>query len=625
MKILTIVFLLSSLFVFSFALQIGTLTASPIYALPGDNFKLTLSATLDVKNVLLYLYNSHDDATETLSPQSSGNIYVWNYASNQHCDFRAKARVTLNSTDIPIFSNTATFTTDIPAASVNSTIVYVPFITDAAQTWKIDAKNIGSKPLEFSAFSSPSGLSILPVDGSIQPQNVESFNVSDTGFFLPGQIYVLDAFLDTNDPRENMERYLLSRVIEGPDGLVVTPVQISHSCVSMGSDVKFGFSVLHHNVVLNYIYVFWDTPRGSKIFNLSVDKDHVSSTIRTTSTGIYKLSHIIINYTHKGVNKELTLSPNLQVKVVGSSKTMKLNLADETRNVGILVNSSSSPTVYALDGSLTEKIVMNKENSTWVGTYSYKAIPGPVTIYATFDDVHYVISRTFERFSLNGEASLHFDGGWVNIPNGAFEGPTMVSIFSEPLSESLYYYKGYSNFNRVSNAVTLVSTSEMSTNATYHLQFNVSMVNGLLDNLRVYELQGKNWGISGSTPTVDGNMVSFFAKKGTYALSLIPQISNSSNPNIKSLAIVPRKLNSLGSVRFFLSVDKDCYYHLMIYDMRGRIVASQKGEALRRVANLLYILNPIGFSNGMYVAVVGAGPSPSAITETVSKSFAIIR
>lgn len=625
MKILTVVFLISSLFVFSFALQIETLTASPIYALPGDNFKLTLSTASDVKNVLLYLYNSHDDATETLSPQSSGNIYVWNYTSNQYCNFKAKARVTLNSTGMPIFSNTATFTTDIPAASVESTIVYVSFITDATQTWKIEAKNIGSKSLEFSAFSSPSGLSILPVDGSIQPQNVESFDVSDTGFFLPGQIYVLDAFLDTNDPRKDMARYLLSRVIEGPDGLVVTPVQISHSCVSMGSDVKFEFSILHHNVILNYIYVFWDTPSGSKIFDLSADKDHVSSTIRTTSVGIYKLSRIVIGYIYNGVSKKLTVSPNVQVKVVSSSKAMKLTLIDGTTNVGILVNSSSTPTVYSLDGSLAEKIAMNKEGLTWVGTYSYRVIPGPVTIYATFDDVNYVISKTFERFSLNGETSLHFDGGWINIPSEAFDAPTMISIFSEPLSESLYYYKGYSNFNRVSNVVTLVSTSEMSTNATYHLQFNVSMVNGLFDNLKVYELQGKNWEISGSTVTVDGNMVSFSAKKGTHALGLIPQINNSSNPGIKSLAIVPRKLDNLGSIRFFLSVDKDCYYHLTIYDMRGRIVASQRGEALRKMANLLYVLNPIGFSNGMYVAVVGVGPSPSTITGTVSKSFAVIR
>ena len=626
-KILAIVFLLFSLAVFSFALQIETLTVSPVYAIPGDNFKLTLtlSATWNVKNVLLYLHNSQDDATETLTPQGSGNIYVWNYVSNQHCDFRAKARVTLNSTDTVIFSNTATFTTDIPAASVDSTIAYVPFITNATQTWKINAKNIGSKPLEFSASSSPSGLSILPNNGSIQPQNTETFTVSDAGFFLPGQIYVLDAFLNTNDPREDMAQYLLSRIIEGPDGLAVTPVQISHSYVSVGSDVGFEFSILHHNVTIDHVYVFLDTPSGSKFFDLPISGDHISFTTRTTSVGIYNLSRVVIGYIYKGMRKELTVKPSIQIKAVSSQKTMKLNLLDGTRNVEMLINSSSTPSVYALDGSLTEKIIMSKENSTWVGAYSYKNIPGPVTIYATFDDVNYVISKTFERFMLNGEASLHFDKGWVNIPVGAFESPTMVSVFSEPLSELLYYYKGYSNFNRVSNAVTLVSTSEMSTSVTYHLQFNISMVNGLLDNLRVYELKGKDWKLFGSTPTVGGNMVSFSAKKGTYAIGLIPQINISSNPSIKSLTIVPRKLNGPGNVQFFLSVDKDCYYHLMIYDMRGRIVADQKGEALRRVANLLYILNPVGFSNGMYVAVVGVGPSPSAISETVSKSFAIVR
>ncbi len=431
-------------------------------------------------------------------------------------------------------------------------------------------------------------------------------------------------FSNTRDPKSVSARHLPLHVVEGSDRLTTTPIQISHSRVSVGSDAKFGFSILHHNIVLNYIYAYWETPGGNEFFDLPITEEHVSSTIRTTSVGTYNLLRVVIGYTYKGVDKVLSIVPNVKVRAVDSQKTMRLKLEDGTTNVEINVNSSSTPTVYALDGAVSEKIFMNEENSAWVGTYTYKSIPGPLTIYATFDDVNYVISKTFERFMVNGETPLHFDGGWMIVPVGAFESPTMVSIFSEPLPESLYY-KGYSNFNQVSNAITLVSTSEMLANASYHLRFNISMANGLIGNLKIYELQGKYWKISNSTPTIDGNMVTFSAKKGTYAIGLAPQIGHSSRPSIKSLAIVPRKLKGSGNVQFFLSVDKDCYYHLMIYDMRGRIVASQKGTALKRMANLLYLLSPSGFSNGMYVAVVGVGPSSSAVSGTVSESFAIIK
>ncbi len=626
-EILLILCFLFLVTIFSFATQFGTVTANPQYLLPGNVVKIvvSLNSTNDVKNVLLNIF--YDEATHTLyNPTVHGKNYVWNYTTPRTpYDFHIQSESTFNSTSSERFSNVATFSTDIPAASVNSTIVYVPFIENATKTWEIDAKNIGSKPLRFTAFSSPSGLSILPGNGFIQPQNVEKFKLSNSGFLLPGHLYVLDAFLNTNDPRKGMDRYLLSSIIEGPDGLVVTPVSISHSRVSVGSDVKFGFSVFHHNVIIDYIYAFWNKPNGSKTFILSTTKDLVSSIIRTNSVGTYRLSRIIIGYTYKGTRKELTLNPNLQVKAVSSQKTMDLSLSNEALDVGISINSSSTPDVHALDGTLRKKISMIEEGTRWVGTYSYNNTPGPVTIYATFDDVNYEISKTFERFMVNGEAYIHFDNGWVSIPVKTFEAPTMISIFSEPLSESSYYYKGYSNFNRVSNAVTLASTSEMLASATYHLQFNVSMVNGLLDNLRVYELRGKDWKLSNSTPTVDDNVVSFSAKKGTYALGLIPQISVFSNPDIKSFIIVPRKTVNSKNIQFFLSVDKDCYYHLMIYDMRGRIVASQKGEALRKVANLLYTLNPVGYSNGMYIAVIGVGPSSGELTGSFSKSFAIVR
>ena len=629
-KFFTLFLLVLCLATFSFAIQMGTLSASPVYALKGDSFALsiTLSPTSDVKTAYLMLYNSCSGSTETLYiPQIHGDTYKWYYSSYDSCDFRAQVQITQKSTNATLLSNIATFTTDIPAASVDSTIVYVPFITNSTQTWAVNALSVGSKALTFTTFSSPSGLSISPNSGSIQPGKSKRFEVSKTGFLLPGNIYVLDAFMDTNDPRINHSRYLLARVIMGPDGLVMTPIQISNDRVIAGSDVIFDFSIWKYDVTLNYAYVVWNTPKGSKILNIPPDHGHFSSSMRLTSPGTYTLSQVMINYMYKGLNNSITYYPNVKVEAAKSSKSMKLSLKNGTSDVGISLKSSSTPTVYAIDGTLKEKlyIKMAKDKNTWTASYTYADMPGPVTILSTFDGTDYVLSKSFERYRISGAQSINFNGGWISIPSGTFASSTIVSELSSTLfSNNLY--KGFSNFNPVSNCVSLVSKSDPWATITYHLHFDTSAVKGLFDNLKVYKLANSGeWKASSTKLSIENDMAIFGAKTGTYALGLAANVDKSSKPTIKFFTAIPRKLIGSGNVQFILTVSKDCYYKLLIYDMRGRVVALQSGKALRTLGNLLYVLNSTTISNGLYVAVVAVGPSANSITETVSMSFAIVR
>jgi len=614
--------------VLSFAIQIGTLTASPIYALKGDSFTLsiTLSPTSDVKSAYLMLYNSCTKSTETFYiPQIYGDIYKWVYTSYNSCNFKAQVQVTLKSTSATLLSNVATFTTDIPAASVKSTIVYVPFITNATKTWIVNALDIGSKTLTFTTISSPSGLSISPSSGSIQPGESTNFYITQTGFFLPGEIYVLDAFMNTNDPRVNYSRYLLARVIMGPDGLVMTPVRLSSNHAFVDSDVGFNFSIWKHNVTLNYVYVIWNTPSGSKIFNFTPGQECFSASIRVTSPGTYVLSQIRLSYTYKGSNNSITYYPDLKVKVAKSSNSMDLRLTNGTSDVGIFLKSSSTPTVYAIDGTLKEKLYVKKAKTTWIASYTYSDVPGRVTILSTFDGTDYVLSKSFERYQVSSAKLINFNGGWISIPSGTFASSTIVSVFSSTLfSNNLY--AGFSNFNQVSNSVSLVSKSNPLATITYHLYFDTNAVNGLFGNVRVYKLTGENsWSLMSTKPSIENDIATFGGETGTYALGLTANIDKSSKPRIVSFTAVPKKLVGPGNVQFILTVDKDCYYRLLIYDMRGRVVAIQRGKALRSLGNLLYVLNPTTISNGLYVAVVAIGPSPGLITETVSTSFAIVR
>lgn len=628
MKSFTFFILFLCVTTLSFAIQIGTLTASPTYALKGGSFSLsiTLSPTSDVKNAYLMLYNSCTDSTETLYiPQIYGDTYKWIYTSYDSCDFRAQVQITLKSTNATFLSNVATFTTNIPAASVKSTIVYVPFITNATQTWIVNALDVGSKTLTFTTFSSPSGLSISPSSGILQPGESADFEITQSGFFLPGEIYVLDAFMNTNDPRANYSRYLLARVIMGPDGLVITPVRLSSDRAIVDSDVSFNFSIWKHNVALNYVYVVWNTPSGSKIFNFASGQEYFSASIRTTSPGTYVLSQVIVNYTYKGSNNSITYYPDLKVKVANLPDSMDLRLKNGTSDVGIFLKSSSTPTVYAIDGTLKERLSVKRVKTTWEASYTYFDVPGRVTILSTFDGTNYVLSKSFERYQVSGAKSISFSGGWISIPSGTFASPTIVSVFSSTLfSNNLY--TGFSKFNQVSNAVSLISKSAPLATVTYHLYFDTNAVNGLFDNIRVYRLMnGDSWEPLSTKPNIENDIATFGGKTGTYALSLAANIDKSSKPRIISFTAVPKKLVGSGNVQFILTVDKDCYYKLLIYDMRGRVVAVQRGKALRTLGNLLYILNPTTISNGLYVAVISVGPSPASITETVSTSFAIIR
>ena len=630
MKNFVIFLLILCAAVSSFAIQIGTLTASPTFALKGEpiTLSITIAPATEVGSTFLMLYNSSTESTEMYVPTISGNTYAWIYTPQYASNFRAQAKITLKSTSATLLSNVATFTTDIPAASVNSTIVYVPFITNATQTWNVKATNIGSKSLTFTTFSSPSGLSIFPENGSIQPGKSLEFKVNTSGVFFPGSIYTLNALMKTNDPRENHSQYLLASVVMGPDGLLMSPVKISSFHAFVGSDVNFSFSIWKYGINLNSIYVFWNTPEGQKIVSLSSTptQKQFSSFISLTAPGTYTLSQIMVNYMYNGTSNSTTYYPNLKVKAMNSSNSMNLNLVNGSDRVGVCLKSSSTPTVYAIDGNLKKELYVEKFKTMWVATYTYLNVPGPVTILATFAGTSYTLSRSFKRYLVIGARAVYFDGGWAFLKYGTFASPTIVSVFSSSGPSKSLYYKGFLSLNQVSNAVSLTSESSPSTAITYHLIFDQSAVNGLYGNLKVYELTGGDfWKPLSTSPEVVNNMATFGAKTGTYTLGLAANVNKSSNPKIVSLSIVPRKLIGYGEVKFVLVVNEDCYYKLSIYDMQDRVIADQSGKALKTLGNLLYVLNPVRISNGLYVVVVSVGPSPSSMTESISKSFVIVR
>ena len=621
---LLILLMLTGIFVF--ATQFVTLSASPAYLLPGNNVKLIASvlSTSDVKSVVLKM--TYDSSTVTLyNPTISGKNYVWNYTPNEISDFEAQAEVSFNSTASKEISNVATFTTDIPAVSVNSTIVYIPFITNATQTWKTKIKNIGSKPLNFTTSSTPQALEVFPSNGTLLPQQEETFTITNNAFLLPGDIHILDAYVNTNDPRSDMKKLLLIRVIEGPDGLDVSPVSVSHTNVSVGSDISFNFSIFYNGITLENVTVTWNTPKEKKIFYFASDKTHFSSRLRLNYPGTYKLSSITIRYVYKNNRKTLVLTPNITVNAFTSPKDMDLNI--NKNSVGVNITSYSTPTLHVEDEGVNEFLNLTPvSSSTWSATYNYLKVNGPVTFYATFDDVDYVISKTFNRYIVNSRMwNLAFsDEDRVTIQKDTFSSTAMVVLFAKSLDEK-NYYEGYQAFTPVSDTITLVSDKTPLEDLTYHLRFDLSMVNGLFDHLRIYKLENGKWVTDSATLTVqEWGMARFNEKIGTYVIGISPDVQSSLKPIITSFMIMPRKSRG-GNVRFFLSVSKDCYYRLEIYDMRSKIVEMQTGEAIGNLNNLLYTLNTSLLPGGLYVAVVGVGSQPNVITNSTSRSFAIVK
>ncbi len=614
--------------IFSFASQFVTLSASPTYLLAGGSVRIaaSLSSTLDVKSVVLKIRTNASTFT-LYNPTVSGKDYVWDYVTpNSPEDFEAQAEVSFNSTSTEELSNIATFTTNIPAASVESTIVYVPFITASTQTWKVNVENVGSKSLNFTTVSSPAeALKITPAQGEISPGDSIVFTVTNNAFLLPGKIHILDAFVKTNDPRANMSKLLLIRIIEGPDGIAVSPVHVSHERVAVGSDVNFGFSVFHNGITLEKVDVIWNCPNGSKAFHYSVDKTYFSSDFRVDALGIYKLSSIMITYVYKNVERELILSPNVEITTFSSSKDMVLDVGKD--DVEVNITSQTTPTLHVEDGEIDEILNLKRTStSNWRATYAYSKRSGPVTFYATFSDVNYVISRTFNRYIANSQSTSFFfnDSGWVTVQKDTFTSTSMIVLFSKSIDEESYY-KGFQNFTPVSNKITLVSDSTPLKNFIYHLKFSLSLVNGLFDDLKLYKSKNGKWTSDDATLTVQQyGEASFYEKDGTYVLGISPSVQPSSRPIINSFAIIPRK-SSGTNIQFFLSVDKDCYYRLEIYDMRSRIVVAQNGQAIGKLSTLLYTLDPNLLPNGLYVAVISVGSSPNALSDSCSRSFAIVK
>ena len=612
----------------TFASQFVVLSATPTYLLPGGSVKFvaTVLSTTDVKTILLKLQGGNSTIT-LYNPTNSGKNYTWTYVtSTTPSDFKVWAEVTFYSTSSKTTSNIATFTTDIPAASVESTIIYVPFINNATQTWNVKIANVGNKPLEFTTYSSSNTLEISHCSGEISSGESEELTITKNSFLLPGSIHILDAYVNTNDPRPNMKKRLLVRVLEGPSGLVVSPIALSHTRVSAGSDVNFKFSVFHDGVTLESMNAIWECPQGTKSFYYSSDKTYFSSNLRLSRVGTYKLSTLMITYVYKNTRKQLIMHPNITVTAYASSKDMNLKI--EKNAVKVSITSQTTPTLHAVDGEMDEILDLTRVSSnTWNTTYEYLKKAGSVTFYATFSDTNYAISKTFNRYTVNSlMTNFYFnDEGWITIQKGTFPSTAMMALFSENADENSYY-KGYQPFTPVSNIVTVVSDSTPLKDFTYHLMFDPAMVNGLFDKLHVYEGKNGKWLSDPATLTVLQNqgMTAFNEKGGTYVVGISPNVQPSSKPLIKAFIVMPRK--STGTkIQFFLDVNEDCCYRLEIYDMRSRIVKMQRGQAIGNLNTLIYTLDPYSLPNGLYVAVIGVGNTPNTVSSNLSKSFTIVK
>ncbi|WP_456398891.1 BACON domain-containing protein [Mesoaciditoga sp.] len=628
--ILTSLFILTC--VISFPFPLVTLSVTPAYLLPGENVKLvaTLSSTQDMKYVVIKLLDNSSTIT-LYNPVISGKNYIWNYVTSKSPkDYKALAEIFLNSTSTEIVSNIATFTTNIPAASVNSTVIYDNFITNSAATAEVSIKNIGSEVLKFTTYSSPSELKISPSKGEIESGQARELKITVNASLVPGQIYTFDAYTVTNDPRENMKKLLLARILEGPDGLVVSPISISSTRASVGSDVNFDFSIFHSGITVKNVTVMWHLPQGGqKTFSyyLPSNNTHFSSTLRLSNAGEYDLSTVKINYIYQNEVKTFYFFPKIKVEALSSFKKMSLNIGKNDAVVKVI--SQSTPTIYAEDGKNKKKLsIIHPSPSTWTAFYNYSKIAGPLTFYATFCDVNYVLSKTVNRYVANSEmADLSFDDeGWLTITKDTFSSTSVIALFYEGNEENLSYYSAYNSFMPVSDVVTVASSATPVKKFIYHLRINIAMVNGFYDKLKIYKEENGKWISDSATPIVipGEGMVSFKEDAGTYAVGISPNVSSSSTPKINSFVIMPRK--ALGkTVQFFISVDKDCYYKLEIYDMRSSVVDIQSGKAIKNLGNLIYTLDTSTLPNGLYVAIVSVGSSPNEISDKQIESFSIVK
>ncbi|BBJ28904.1 hypothetical protein [Athalassotoga saccharophila] len=602
------------------------LTVNPVFLLKNYTVTLTMTASplFDPSNVRLLLYDYSSNSTQTLyNPSVSSNEYVWNYTVTDYSDYRAVGMVI--TSDGTYLSNVATFTSNIPAASVESTIVSVPFISNYMPSVFSEITNIGSKILTFTAFSSPSGLTISPNAGQIGPDQYETVKITPSGVFLPGNYYTLDAMISTNDPRSGMSEYLLSRFLMGPDGLVVTPVQVSSTSVSVGSNVEFYFSIYHSNdVAISYVYATWITPGQSQTFSLSSSGNDFASTINITSAGTYTLSQIIVGYSYKGQILQMVFSPAIRVSATNSPNSMNIELVNGTNQSIISVSSNSTPSVIVKDGSIIQTIQMIKTGQFWTGTYNYTNLPGIVSVNAEFSNAP-SISQAFTKYEINGSTNIYLsDNGWITIPSNAFPSGAIVAVYTGTFSPQNNYV-GYSTFNQISDSVSLSSSVTPIASFTYNLYFSSQLVNGLFGNVRVYTKTGQTWTLSPIIPNVGMEIATFSAMGGTYALGMTTQIQPGTSPSILSFYANPSNAVGPHSVQFFLTVNKDCYYKIYVYDMRGRIVGSQSGSVVKIIGNLIYTLDTSSISNGMYVAVVGVGSLPNVFTQSKAISFVVSR
>lgn len=621
-----ILFIAFAVFIPIFALGLPlNLTVSPVFLLKNESVTLTMtsSPTIAASSAMILLYDFSSNSTSTLyNPSIFDGKYTWNYNVTDAANYRAVGILSTSSSTY--ISNTTTFTSNIPAASVQSTILYVPFISNNVPSYNAMVENIGSQTLSFTASSSPSGLSISPQSASIRAGNTMPVNVSATGFFLPGRVYVLDASMETNDPRPGQSNYLLARFILGPDGLVITHANISGTNVGIGSSVSSNFSIYHSSdVSISYVYVTWITPTNSDTFSLSAAGNDFSSSINITSAGTYVFSKIIVGYTYKDQNLQMVIYPNIKISAVNMTPSMNIRLINGTRNVVANIDSVSTPTVKVIDDAIYKDIPAVKFGQTWVATYTYLDDAGNVTITSTFANTTSVISKSFTRYMVSEGTTIYLsDGGWVTIPSNAFVSPSLVAVYLEPFTPQTSYI-GYSNFNQVSDAVSMVSSITPSASFNYNLYFSNQSVNGLIGNVKVYSNQNENWQLSAIKPNVEMQMANFYAKTGTYALGLDAQIQTNQSPSIISFYANPSNLIGPGNVQFFLTVNSDCYYQLYIYDMRGKIISVQSGTAIKTLGNLIYTLNTSSISNGLYVAALGIGNLPGVFAQTRSISFAI--
>jgi len=622
-----LLFLTLTIMIPVFAMGVSvSLTATPTFLLNGT-VTLTMYSSPTISSsasAVIWVYNLSVGSTQSLIPSFVDGKYICNYNVSDHANYKAQG--ILQTASETFFSNVATFTSDIAAASVQSTIVYVPFISNGLQSYVVNVQNIGSKTLSFTNFSSPTGLSITPLNGEIQAGKTATISVNPSGFFLPGYSYTLDAIMSTNDPRPGMSNYLLSRFLLGPDGLVITPVMISGTTFGVGSNVTANFSIYYsNNVSLSYIYMVWLTPQNSQMLSLQPSGNDFSSILNMTLPGTYTLSKIIVGYVYKNQSLEMSVNPGVSVRAVNITPSMNINLVNGKDQVVVNVSSASTPTVTVKDVSVKYVVPLKNINQTWVGTYTYSKEPGNVTITATFLNTSSMISKSFSKYMLSGGINITLsDGGWVTIPPNAFPSPSLIAVYLENFNPQ-DFYTGYSNFNQVSDAISIVSDVTPVASFSYNLYFFNQTVNGLFDDIKVYSYQNGEWQLSPVPFNVEVGMqmVNFQAQTGTYALGLNAQVQRNQSPSIVSFWSVPSNLIGQGNVYFYLTVNNDCYYKLYLYDMRGRIVGFQSGMAVASNRNLVYTLDSSSISNGLYVAIIGIGNLPNNFTQTRSIPFAI--